>query len=344
MIYRGIKMDLTEEFPKGKTFIWWAFSSSTSSIEVLERFLGKTEYRTIFNIESDFAKNISKHSFYQYENEMLLYPARQFEVISSFNPGNQLKIIHLKEIQPPFPLIHIPQPSSSCTDISQIPYTNNYQNKELQQIIEQYTHQSEMNLEKQELNDEDIEIVVKEAMINKQCTILNLSYNKITRLGTSIIAKALNKNTTLKILSLNGNCLFDPGIQPLLNTLLLNNSKLSMLDLQNTCLTDVGVAYIAEMLKANTTLIYLLLSYNEISDQGVELLTKALTHHNITLKSLSLHYSRLVSDSSVDSLVEMLKHNQILKFISIYSCNLSEKGKEELRQIAQIRKGFNLEM
>jgi Ran GTPase-activating protein (RanGAP) involved in mRNA processing and transport len=275
---------------------------------------------------------------------MLLYPARQFEVISSFNSGNQLKIIHLKEIQPPFPpsvdQIRETQSSSSCVDIPRIPYTNNY----LQQIIEQYTHQSEVNLEKQELNDEDIEIVVKEAMINKQCTTLNLSYNKITRLGISIISKTLNNNTTLKSLCLNGNCLFDPGIQPLLNTLLLNNSKLSILDLQNTCLTDLGVAYIAEMLKTNTTLIYLLLSYNEISDQGVELLTKALTHHNITLKSLSLHYSRLVSDSSVDSLVEMLKHNQILEFISIYSCNLSEKGKEELRQIAQIRKGFNLEM
>jgi hypothetical protein len=43
IIYRGIKMELTEEFPKGKTFIWWAFSSSTSSIEVLERFLVKRD-------------------------------------------------------------------------------------------------------------------------------------------------------------------------------------------------------------------------------------------------------------------------------------------------------------
>jgi hypothetical protein len=105
----------------------------------------------------------------------------------------------------------------------------------------------------------------------------------------------------------------------------------------------MGVAYIAEVLKTNTTLPYLLLSFNEISDQGVELLTKPLTHHNSTLKSLNLHYSRLVSDSRVDSLVEILKHNQILTFISIYSCNLSEKGKEKLRQIAQIKIGFDFE-
>jgi hypothetical protein len=73
-------MDISNEFPKGRKFIWWAFSSSTSSIKVLEQFLGKTGYRTIFNIECDSAKDISKHSFYQNENEMLLYPARQFEV------------------------------------------------------------------------------------------------------------------------------------------------------------------------------------------------------------------------------------------------------------------------
>ena len=63
IVYRGIKMDVGEEFPKGKTFIWWSFSSCSSSIEVLEQFLGRTGHRTIFNIECDAAKDISQHSF-----------------------------------------------------------------------------------------------------------------------------------------------------------------------------------------------------------------------------------------------------------------------------------------
>ena len=43
-LYRGIKMDLSEELPKGKTLIWWAFSSCSSSIEVLEQFLGRSKW------------------------------------------------------------------------------------------------------------------------------------------------------------------------------------------------------------------------------------------------------------------------------------------------------------
>ncbi|CAF0831168.1 unnamed protein product [Adineta ricciae] len=113
MVYRGIKIDISSEFPDGRTFIWWAFSSASASIKVLEQFLGTTGHRTVFNIECDSAKDISKYSFYEGENEILMFPARQFQVISTFNSGNQLKIVHLKEIQPPFPLIHIPTAPST---------------------------------------------------------------------------------------------------------------------------------------------------------------------------------------------------------------------------------------
>jgi hypothetical protein len=37
IVYRGIKMDMSDEFLEGKTFIWWAFSSCSSSIKVLEQ-------------------------------------------------------------------------------------------------------------------------------------------------------------------------------------------------------------------------------------------------------------------------------------------------------------------
>jgi hypothetical protein len=113
ILYRGVKMDLGEDFPKGKTVTWWAFSSCSSSLEVLEQFLGHNGQRTIFNIECDSGKDIHQHSFYQSENEVLMYPARQFQVKSTLNSGNQLKIIQLKEIHPQYPLIHIPQTYAS---------------------------------------------------------------------------------------------------------------------------------------------------------------------------------------------------------------------------------------
>jgi hypothetical protein len=56
--------DLTEDFNQRKTFIWCAFLSCTSSIQVLEHYFGQNGSRSIFNIESTSLKNMS--------NEVLL--------------------------------------------------------------------------------------------------------------------------------------------------------------------------------------------------------------------------------------------------------------------------------
>jgi hypothetical protein len=81
-------------------------------------------------------------------------------------------------------------------------------------------------------------------------------------------------------------------------------------------------------------LVRLQLGNNEISHQGVERLANVLTHHNITLLSIRIGVNKLISDSSVDILVKMLKQNQTLGCLDISVCNLSENGKERLQQIA----------
>ena len=62
-VYRGIKSDLTGQYIRGSTVIWWAFSSCTLSIETLknENFLGKNGIRTLFGIECHSGKNIRQH-------------------------------------------------------------------------------------------------------------------------------------------------------------------------------------------------------------------------------------------------------------------------------------------
>lgn len=100
-VYRGVNKDLSSEYIKGKSFIWWGFSSCASSIEVLEndQFLGKTGTRTLFTIECNSGKDISRHSYYRSEVEILILPARQFEVISCLEPGSGLHMIQLKETE-----------------------------------------------------------------------------------------------------------------------------------------------------------------------------------------------------------------------------------------------------
>jgi hypothetical protein len=71
-------MDLSSEYPINKIFVWWGFSSCTTSVKVLEneQFLGKTGTRTLFAIECDDAKDMRQHSMFSIQDEILLVAAR----------------------------------------------------------------------------------------------------------------------------------------------------------------------------------------------------------------------------------------------------------------------------
>lgn len=106
-VYRGIKRDIKDDYPLGVTITWWGFTSCTSKIHVLqnEQFLGSSGARTLFNIECNNGKNIQQHSQFTAEDEILLLPARQFQIISRLDQKDGLHIIQMKEIEPPFPLL-----------------------------------------------------------------------------------------------------------------------------------------------------------------------------------------------------------------------------------------------
>lgn len=118
VLFRGVRLDLRDEFSTGTSFIWWAFSSCTSKIEVLEseQFLGKNGTRTLFQITSSSGKDIKNHSFIPNEHEILLLPARQFKVTGCLSPGHGFHIINLEEIEMKFKLLgSIPKPSVNIT-------------------------------------------------------------------------------------------------------------------------------------------------------------------------------------------------------------------------------------
>ncbi|CAF0981264.1 unnamed protein product [Adineta steineri] len=106
-VFRGVNLDLSNQYTKGKTFVWWGFSSCTTSIEVLEneQFLDKTGERTLFTIECDTGKDISRHSYFQSEEEVLLLAARQFIVVGCLRPAPGLHMIQLKETKPSITLL-----------------------------------------------------------------------------------------------------------------------------------------------------------------------------------------------------------------------------------------------
>jgi hypothetical protein len=99
-VYRGLTINITDQFVVGQTGTWWSVSASTSMMSMLEssEYLSKSGSRTLFSIECKNGKCIRKHSYFEIEDAILLLPGFNFEVTNNFNAGNGLHIISLKEI------------------------------------------------------------------------------------------------------------------------------------------------------------------------------------------------------------------------------------------------------
>ena len=110
-VWRGVTIDVSTQFAPGNMVIWWAFSSCTTSLPVLENnmYLGNTGERTLFSVEAINGRIVRAHSHFVTEDEILLLPGTQMIVQSQFSPAPDLHIIHLKQVipeevllQPPF--------------------------------------------------------------------------------------------------------------------------------------------------------------------------------------------------------------------------------------------------
>lgn len=80
-------------------------------MEVLqsEDFLGQRGLRTLFLIECRNGRVVTSHSYFkETEREIVLMPGSYFEVMGQLNPGDDLHIVQLREIKPPYPPIKLP--------------------------------------------------------------------------------------------------------------------------------------------------------------------------------------------------------------------------------------------
>jgi hypothetical protein len=349
IVFRGVKMNLIDKYPRDSTVIWWGFSSCTTNVSVLksEKFLGKTGDRIMFAIECHSGKNIRQHSYYQHENEILLPPARQFTVVGSLDQGNGLHMVQLKEIDPSIVLIepvsgeqNLSLSPRSARDDSSLSIPN--QNSKFASKINKYQNFTKVNFTFEDLTDDDMPIIVNQIIMLKVCTELDLSNNQITSRGVSILASALKKNTTLKTLTLLNNRVSDEGIHSLTESLSLHNSTLTMLGLGSNDITDEGAKYLAQILRNNQTLISLTLQHNQIGSRGVEILMETLARFNKRLEILNISSNTLINDSCVESVINMLVRNQTLKEFYMIKCSLSSASIKKIQQAAKSKKAFDL--
>lgn len=101
-LYRGVKKDMTDVHKLGQPVTWWGFSSCSTHEDVAQRegFCGTTGKRTIFIIDSISGKNIRDYSYFQEEDEVLILPATQFQVVNCRERELDFYEIHLIEMDP----------------------------------------------------------------------------------------------------------------------------------------------------------------------------------------------------------------------------------------------------
>lgn len=123
MVWRGVKIDISQKYFVGNTYTWWGFSSCSTSLSILESnaFLGKKDKRAIFAVECFDGRSIRQLSSVKTEDEVLLLPGTQFVVKGILAPSENdsgLTIIQLKQVRPPFTLLEEPIYSQDRIDFN----------------------------------------------------------------------------------------------------------------------------------------------------------------------------------------------------------------------------------
>ncbi|CAF1227765.1 unnamed protein product [Adineta steineri] len=372
-LYRGVRMNLATKYQNGETVIWWAFSSCTTTKEVLKQdaFCGSKGERTIFEINCYSGKDVREYSKFPSESEVLLIAATQFRVVSNVNKGDGLIVIQLEETEPKYPLIekgtmkvlvHVPKTVQPTDILLETVFDESSRNPEIVRQINRTQFRSKAIIEGQRLNREDMRDVVEKVIIKKQCPQIQIRDAEMTIESISELGRGIRESTTVNEVDLCGSRLSSNDISHLVGELsipqthtveqwkccgltrmkTLDGGPLKALNLAKNNIDDDGVKHIVGLLRLKRTLTELHLNDNQIGDAGVEKLATALSHSAAALQKLYLQDNKRITDRSVKSLTEMFEKSQSLNTLWLLNCGLTNSGKQELSEAAGLKRGFYL--
>jgi hypothetical protein len=95
-VWRGVTRDIARNYKKDDEFTWWSISSCSTSVNVINDFLGPNS--TLFLIEAVNGKAISSYTNYKGENEAVLCPGTRFRVVTDALDRPPLHLVHLREV------------------------------------------------------------------------------------------------------------------------------------------------------------------------------------------------------------------------------------------------------
>ena len=117
IVFRGVKADLSSQYPKDREVTWFQFSSCTCdlSVEQSDQFCGSKGDRTLFTIELTTGRSrlITDYSLVPSEAEVLLPPNCRFKVKGVFKSADGLIAIQLEELPCLEPILDFDAPVAS---------------------------------------------------------------------------------------------------------------------------------------------------------------------------------------------------------------------------------------
>ncbi|XP_072891876.1 NACHT, LRR and PYD domains-containing protein 3-like [Hemitrygon akajei] len=184
----------------------------------------------------------------------------------------------------------------------------------------------ELRLGENKLGDSGVKLV-SAALRKPECKIQKLGLGKVglTDTGAEDLASALSTNPSLTELNLNDNKLGDSGVNLLSAALRNPECKIQKLWLGKVGLTDTGAEDLASALSTNPSLMELNLSYNELGDSGVKLVSAALRNQECKIQKLWLGKVGL-TNSGAEDLASALSTNPSLTELNLSYNKLGDSG------------------
>ncbi|XP_043936797.1 NLR family member X1 isoform X2 [Protopterus annectens] len=122
--------------------------------------------------------------------------------------------------------------------------------------------------------------------------------------------------------------------------LLDKECTIKTLSLCGNPISNIGVQHLAEGIAGNETLSHLSLLHTSLGDEGVRVLTSHIGK-NQHLKELNLAFNS-ISDSAALELIEVARNHSSLEKIDLYVNDISADGKKSLHAVSKQREGLNV--
>lgn len=113
IMWRGINLDISENYKKGVETTWWNFSSCSTAMSAVKDFLGSTS--TLMTIEAKNAKSITVYSNSPREQEVILPLGTRVWVVSDTLKHSSMSFIHLQELSDEMEITPMPPQFSHTT-------------------------------------------------------------------------------------------------------------------------------------------------------------------------------------------------------------------------------------